>query len=134
MPQYMFDELCSPYPNIMQLQRLLSQDWMRVWDRWIHIQDMADMYDKDDLRKWLCQHAVMDITSLSLMHVGVSCPSDEEHRLHLMHDGSIFGDVYGFDLNCFADGLLHVLLHHKCYNFQLLTSMFQNGNVKHVKL
>ena len=62
VPQYIVGELCNQYPNIMQLQRLLSQDWMRSWDRWIHIQDMLDMYDKDDMRKWLCQHAVLEIT------------------------------------------------------------------------
>ena len=59
MPQYVFDELCIQYPNLMQLQRLMSQDWMRSWDRWIHVQDMLDMYDKEDMRKWLCQHAVI---------------------------------------------------------------------------
>ena len=51
MPQSFFEEVCKQYPNMMQLQRLLSQDWMCYWDRWINIQDMLDMCDTDDRRK-----------------------------------------------------------------------------------
>ena len=65
---------------------------MRSWDRWIHVQDMFDMYDKDDMRKCLSQHAVLEITSVSSMHMVVSYPSDEERRLQWMQDGFIVGD------------------------------------------
>ena len=48
---------------------------------------MLDMHDQDDMRKWVFQHAVLEITSLSLMHMVVPFPSDEERRLQLMQDG-----------------------------------------------
>ena len=70
---------------------------MRPWERWVHIQDMLDMYHKDDMRKWLCQHAVVEITRLSLMHMVVSFPSDEERRSQLMRDGIIVCGIVGFE-------------------------------------
>ena len=94
MPQCVFEELCKQYPNIMQLQRILSQDWMRSWDRWMHIQDMLALYDKEHcMQKWLCEYAVIEITSVSLLHMGVSVPSEEECRFQLLRDGFIFHDI-----------------------------------------
>ena len=116
MPQCVFDELGMQYPNIKQLQRILSQIWIRSWDRWIHIQDMLALYDKErNMQKWLCEHAVIEITSVSLLHMVVSVPSEEEWRLQLLRDGFFVCDIDGFDYNCFSEGVLQRLHHDKMF-------------------
>ena len=136
MPQCVFDDLCKQYPNIMQSQRILSQYWMRSWDRWIHIQDMLALYDKEHcMPKWLCEHAVIEITSVSSLHMVVSFPSEEQCRLQLLRDGFIFGDIDGFDYNCLSESVLHILLLDQMIKrIQTLTAMFQRGSVKRVIL
>ena len=95
---------------------------------------MMDMCKKYDLRKWLSEQVVIEITSVSLMHMVVSFPSDDQRRLQLMEDGFMFGDIDGFDYNCLPERVLHRLLYNKMIQGQLLIAIFQNGNEKHVKL
>ena len=48
----------------------------------MHLRDMVVLYDKEHvMQKLLCEHAVIEITSVSLLHMVVSFPSDEQRRL-----------------------------------------------------
>ena len=105
MPHCILDELCLHYPEVKNLQRLLSQDWMLSWDRWINIQDMVDTCDTEEMRKWTSEHAVIEITSVSLMQMVLSFPSGEERRLQLMRDGVVFGETDGLDYDCLSESL-----------------------------
>ena len=60
---------------------------------------MLALYEKEHcMQKWLCEHVVIEITSVSLLHMVVSFPSDEQCRLQLLRDGFILGDIDGFVL------------------------------------
>ena len=63
------------------------------------------------MQKWLCEHAVIDFTSVSLLHMVVSVPSEEECRSQLLRKGFVFGHIDGFDSNCLSKSLLQLLLH-----------------------
>ena len=56
---------------------------------------------------------MIEITSVSLMQMGLSFPSDAERRLQLMRDGIVLGDIDGLDYNCLFESVLQLLLHNK---------------------
>ena len=112
---YISDELFIPHPTAKQLQRILSQDWIRSWDRWRSIKEALDKCQTEETRRWTSQHVVFDITSVSLTHMVVSFPSDAERRIQVIREGVLFGDSEGFDYDCLSDSLLQLLLHNKMF-------------------
>ena len=59
MPSCVFDELCMQYTDLMQLHRMLSQDWLQSWTRWLQIQVMITLYDHNqDMKKQLCKDVI----------------------------------------------------------------------------
>ena len=72
---------------------------------------MMVMCKTDDMCKWLSEQLVIEITSVSLMHMVVSFPSDDERRLQLMGDGFMFGDIDGVAYNCLPERVLQLLLY-----------------------
>ena len=96
---------------------------------------MLDMYETDDMRKWLSERAVIENTSVFLMHMVVSFPSDEECRLQLMRDGVVLGDIDGLYYNCLSEVCCNCCFTIKClFKNHTLTAMFQNESVKRVML
>ena len=51
IPSCAFEELCTQYQDVKQLQRVLSQDWLQSWNRWLQIQDMISLYDRNQEMK-----------------------------------------------------------------------------------
>ena len=96
MPHCIFDEICIHYPDVQQLQRILSRDWIRPWDRCRTIQKSLDKCQTEGIRKWTSQHVVIEVISVSLTQMVVSFPSDAELRLQLIREGVVFGDHDGF--------------------------------------
>ena len=101
------------YPDVQQLQRLLSQDSIRSWEMWHRIQQSLDTCKSKEMRQWTSQHAVIEITSLSLSQMVVSFPSDTERCLQLTREGVVIGDHAGFDSSCLFDILLQFMLQHQ---------------------
>ena len=66
MPPYVFDELYMQYLDIMQLQRILSQDWMRYWDRLVHIQDMLSLCEHKHSMQSVCVNTLSSKLQASL--------------------------------------------------------------------
>ena len=52
------------------------------------------------MQKWLCEHIVIEMTSVSILHMRISIPSDAECRSQLLHDGFWFGDIDGLSYDC----------------------------------
>ena len=89
IPQCVFDELSINYPDVQQLQRVLSQDWIRCWERWRSIQESLDKCSSKEMRQWTSQHVVIEITNLSLSQMVASFPSDVERCLQLTREGVV---------------------------------------------
>ena len=51
MPSCVFDELCTQYQDLKQQQRLLRQDWLQSWKKWLQVQDMITLYDHNQEMK-----------------------------------------------------------------------------------
>ena len=90
MPPCEFDELCIHYADVKQLQRNFRQDLMRSWDRWANREQSLDKCETEEIRKWTSRHVVIEFTSVSLMQMVLSFPSDAERRLQLMRDDVVF--------------------------------------------
>ena len=74
-----FDELSMNYPDAQQLQLLLSQYWIRDWEKRRHsIQSSLDTCKSKEMRQWTSQHVVIEISSLSMSQIVVSFPPDTE--------------------------------------------------------
>ena len=87
--------------------RICSNKWLQSWHRWLHAQDMLTLYyDSQNMEKQLCKDAVVEITSVSLMQIVASFPSDEECRSQFRSDGFTCGDIDGVDYHCLAESLL----------------------------
>ena len=107
MPSCVFDEWCTHYTDRMQLQRMLSQDWLQSWTRWLQMEDMITLYDHNqDKKQQSCKDVVVEVTSVSLLQMVVSFPSDEQSRCQLLSDGCACGDIDGVDYNCLTESLL----------------------------
>ena len=62
---------------------------------------MLAVYEKKPcMQKWLCEHIVIEMTSVSILHMRISIPSDAECRSQLLHDGFWFGDIDGLSYDC----------------------------------
>ena len=97
VPHCIFDELCIHYPDVQQLQRILSQDWIRLWDRWRTKQESLDKCQTEEIRKWTSQHVVIEVTSVSLTQMVVSFPSDTERCMQVTRECVVSCDHVGFD-------------------------------------
>ena len=64
-----------------------------------NIQEVVDTCDTEETHKWTSEHVVIEMTSVSLMQMVLSFPSDAERRLQLMRDGLVLGDTDGLDYN-----------------------------------
>ena len=62
------------------------------------------------MHQWTCQHAVIEITSLSLSQMVVSFPFDTERCLQFTREGVVIRDNVGFDYSCLFDSLLQFML------------------------
>ena len=95
----------------------------------ITTQDMLALYDHNhEMQKWMCEQVVIEITSVSLLHMVVSFLSDEQCRLQLLRDSVGVGDIDGFDYNCLSESLLYFLLHN-----QMIKRPNVDGNVSQWK-
>ena len=113
MSPCIFDELSMVYPDVQQLQRLLSQDWICSWERRHSIHESLDKCKSEEMRRWTSQHAVIEITSLSLSQMVVSFPSNTDFCLQLTREGVVIGDAVGFAYNWLSDSLLQLVLQNK---------------------
>ena len=51
MSQCVFEELSIDFPDVQHLQLLLSQDWIRSWERWRSIQESLDKCSSKEMRQ-----------------------------------------------------------------------------------
>ena len=93
MSRCFFDELSINDPDIQQLQRLLSQDWICSWGMWRSIQSYLDKCKSTQMRQWTSQHAVQSITSPSLSQMVVSFPSYTGRCMQLTREGVVTDDT-----------------------------------------
>ena len=68
---------------------------------------MIALYDHNqDMKNQSCKDVVVEITSVSLLQMVVSFPSDEQSLCQLLSDGFACGDIDGVDSGCFTESLL----------------------------
>ena len=86
-PNVFFEALFIHFPSLKQLQPFLSQAWVRYWAGWYEAQQILKTYTDNDISKWTHRDVVVRLTSMSLKHIVIHCPSDAERRLFVMREG-----------------------------------------------
>ena len=95
-----FFELCMIFPDAVQLQRILSRNWVREWEGFRSAHKQLELCKTSDMRKWTSQNSVVDFSNNSLGRMVITFPSDSERRFVFMREGISFGEDDGHDFNC----------------------------------
>ena len=113
IPELVFKALCASYPEVRQLQRLLSQDWVRTWNGWKKVAEELDGGMHEDIQQVIVDDFIVCFTSLCMDLVVFTYPSDKERKRSLQNQGYTFGVGSGYAFNCLSDSLLQLLISHK---------------------
>ena len=114
VPELVLAILLSLLPNVVNLRRILRQDWIEEWRGWSTTRTMLQDCEEDRHSESVALECVQDFARISLQSVEVRCKIDAQRKRELEARGKILGVglVHGNN-ECCADSMLQLLARQK---------------------
>ena len=120
----------SVYRDQDQFRRMLSRDVVLGWTGWpeAHARIEVAVTSTEDNR--IAEELVIGYSRISMVHVDVRYPGDQERRCMLVADGLNVGkgEVHGYSNSRLADSMLQLLLWHDAITKPVFASAGAESN------